>query len=407
MANAQTANSGSDNSSRSLALLADLISFDTTSSKSNLDLIEFVEQYLASFSVSVELHFNTDRTKATLFATIGDGGAPGIILSGHSDVVPTTGQAWDSDPFKLLIKDGRAYGRGSCDMKGFLASVLAAVPAIAAANLPCPVYLAISYDEEVGCQGIAPLLNDLTARQLPVRACLVGEPSNMQPVSAHCGKQAFRCSFHGTALHSSLAPQGVNAIDYAVQALRRIAELGQTLMDCETSDQRFETPHPILNTGRIEGGKAVNIVADHCSFDLECRYPPGSLDQGIAEVLEQIVVRDLGAAMSARDSRAGAKINPLSAYPAFKADSQSTALALLTRLTGTNRFAAVNYGTEAGLFEQQGFPTVICGPGSIEQAHQPNEYLELSQLAACDDFLTRLIALLSQENQTSRTGSAA
>ncbi|GLQ07323.1 acetylornithine deacetylase [Sneathiella chinensis] len=380
-----------------LHILEKLISFDTTSYRSNLDLIDYVCDYLASFDIPCKVLYNEEKNKANLLATIGDSSKPGILLSGHTDVVPIDGQNWTRDPFKLHIEDGKAFGRGTCDMKGFIASVLAAAPLFRNTDLSCPVHIALSYDEEVGCVGVRHLIDFLQETGTPVEACIIGEPSSLKPVTAHTGKHGFRCEFHGTPMHSSLAPGGVNAISYAAAVLAGINDLENKAKSMTIGDDRFEYPHPTINIGTIEGGKAVNIVAEHCAFEVECRYPPGGSPTFFTEALPALVEDVANRPMKDRNPAAGATCTETLSYPAFEGNFQSPAAVLARRLTGSNNDGAVNYGTEAGRFQTAGFSSVVCGPGDIAQAHQPDEFIALSQLEGCDRMLTTLARELSTQ----------
>ena len=384
-------------SPNTLKILEKLVGFDTTSYRSNLELIDYISQYLSDFNISSQLIFNAEKSKANLFATIGSGGRGGVLLSGHTDVVPVAGQHWDTDPFTLNIAEGRAYGRGTCDMKGFIACALAAVPDMVQAELAAPIHLAFSYDEEVGCAGVGHLIEYLRLTELDIDACIIGEPSSLKPVTAHTGKSVFKCKFNGTPMHSSLAPEGVNAISYAAEVLHRINQIECSAKMLTIEDIRFKHPHPTLNIGQIQGGKAVNIVAEYCEFDVEYRYPPGGEADYLAAKLPDIVREVAHIPMSAIASSASASCERIIDYPAFKGDFRSSASRLVRRLTGANNDTAVNYGTEAGLFEKDGFSSVVCGPGDIAQAHQPNEFIELSQLEKCDTFMAALVQELAIE----------
>ncbi|OUR77187.1 acetylornithine deacetylase (ArgE) [Alphaproteobacteria bacterium 46_93_T64] len=383
--------------SRTLEILEHLVGFDTTSYRSNMNLIDYVTNYLNRYDIQFEVIKNADNSKANLFATIGKNTNPGVILSGHTDVVPVEGQNWSADPFQLRIADGKAYGRGTCDMKGFIASVLAAVPKMVNANLACPIHIALSYDEEVGCVGVRHLLEFVKAKNLKVEACIIGEPSSLKPVTAHTGKHIFRCEFQGTAMHSSLAPGGVNAISYAADILSEINKLEKQAQSLVIDDDRFEFPHPTINIGKISGGKAVNIVAETCQFDVECRYPPGSSADFFTNTLPDLVRTQAHEPMFQKHASASARCEQVVEYPAFCGNFNSPASQLVRRLTGSNSDNAVNYGTEAGLFETSGYSSVVCGPGDINQAHQPDEFIELSQLDACDKMMNMLVRELSYE----------
>ncbi len=386
-----------EHSRNTLDILKDLVAFDTTSFKSNLELIDYVASYLASFGIQSDIVYDQHKQKANLLAFTGSGSRPTIVLSGHTDVVPVDGQNWTLPPFNLTIRDGKAYGRGTCDMKGFLASALAAVPVFLERDMDHSICFAFSYDEEVGCAGVGSLLDVLADRDVPVQACIIGEPSSMKPVTAHTGKQVFRCRFHGTPMHSSLSPKGVNAIAYAGDMISRINNLETVIRQQKTADDRFAFPHPTLNIGTISGGKAVNIVAEECHFDVECRFPPGTDHTSFTETLPLLIREKASHPMAAIDPAAWAECKRLVSYPAFQADGASEAVELARKLTGSNDDLAVNYGTEAGLFQQAGFSSVVCGPGNIAQAHQPDEFISLSELERCDLFMQALAKELARE----------
>ncbi|MFL6682885.1 acetylornithine deacetylase [Paraburkholderia graminis] len=382
-----------DRSSR--ALLAELIGFDTVSRESNLDMIEFVRQYLAELGVESELFYNAERTKANLFATIGPRERGGIVLSGHTDVVPVEGQAWTVDAFRLTERDGRLYGRGTADMKGFIASVLAAVPTFLERKLTLPVHLAFSYDEEVGCLGVRPMLAELERRTPKPALCLIGEPTELKPVLGHKGKLAMRCHVKGAPCHSAYAPYGVNAIQYAARMIGRLEEIGEQLAQPEHHDERFDPPFSTVQTGVIKGGRALNIVPAECEFDFEVRALPGFNGHQVADELQTYAEGELLPKMRAVKSDADIRFHSLSAYPGLATSPDSEAARLLALISGSNEFGTVAFGTEGGLFDEAGIPTVVCGPGSMDQGHKPDEFITSEQLSACDAMLTRLADHLS------------
>ncbi|MFL6704006.1 MAG: acetylornithine deacetylase [Paraburkholderia graminis] len=382
-----------DRSSR--ALLAELIGFDTVSRESNLDMIEFVRQYLAELGVESELFYNAERTKANLFATIGPRERGGIVLSGHTDVVPVEGQAWTVEAFRLTERDGRLYGRGTADMKGFIASVLAAVPTFVERELTLPVHLAFSYDEEVGCLGVRPMLAELERRTPKPALCLIGEPTELKPVLGHKGKLAMRCHVKGAPCHSAYAPYGVNAIQYAARMIGRLEEIGEQLAQPEHHDERFDPPFSTVQTGVIKGGRALNIVPAECEFDFEVRALPGFNAHQVADELQTYAEGELLPKMRAVKSDADIRFHSLSAYPGLATSPDSEAARLLALISGSNEFGTVAFGTEGGLFDEAGIPTVVCGPGSMDQGHKPDEFITSEQLSACDAMLTRLADHLS------------
>ncbi|WP_312935771.1 acetylornithine deacetylase [Pseudomonas sp.] len=375
---------------RSRDLLAQLIGFATVSRDSNLALIDFIAQYLAGHGVQAELLFNEAGTKASLFATLGPDIAGGIVLSGHTDVVPVDGQAWTVPPFEMSEANGRLYGRGTADMKGFIACVLAAVPRLLAKPLRSPVHLAFSYDEEVGCLGVRPMLEALNQRPHKPRLCLIGEPTELQPVLGHKGKLAMRCEVHGLACHSAYAPSGVNAIEYAAKLIGRLGSIGEALAAPEHHDARFDPPYSTVQTGLIQGGRALNIVPAECTFDFEVRTLPGFDAQQVVDDLRAYADGDLLPRMQAVSVDTDIRLRPLSAYPGLATAADSEAALLLAQLCGSDAFTTVAFGTEGGLFDEAGIPTVVCGPGSMDQGHKPDEFVTLAQLQGCDAMLARL-----------------
>ncbi|WGS52723.1 acetylornithine deacetylase [Paraburkholderia sp. D15] len=389
----------------SRALLERLIGFATVSRDSNLELIVYIRDYLAALGVESELFYNAERTKASLFATMGPTDRGGIVLSGHTDVVPVEGQAWSVDPFRLTERDGRLYGRGTADMKGFIASALAAVPDFLAQPLTQPVHLAFSYDEEVGCLGVRPMLAQLSQRPHKPRLCLIGEPTGLKPVLGHKGKLAMRCHVKGAACHSAYAPYGVNAIEYAARLIGKLGEIGKQLAHADRHDTRFDPPFSTVQTGVIKGGRALNIVPAECEFDFEVRALPDFDAQTVADELHGYAQAELLPAMRAVQTDTDVRLQPLSAYPGLATAPESEAARLLAWLSGSSAFGTVAFGTEGGLFEQAGMPTVVCGPGSMDQGHKPDEYVTLDQLAGCDAMLLRLASYLRspQTHDRSRT----
>ncbi len=369
-----------------------LVGFDTTSAKSNLDLIDFVEGYLHGHGVPARRTVDATGRKANLFATLGPEAAGGVVLSGHTDVVPVEGQPWTSDPFVAVERNSRLYGRGTADMKSFLAVALALVPEALAAGLKVPLHLALSYDEEVGCLGVGDLIADVKAHLPPPRIVVVGEPTNMQLINANKGIAGFETRITGKEAHSSQPHRAANAIIAAAKLIGFLASLAEEKRQAGPKDGRFEPPYTTLNVGTVSGGNALNIVPRHARFAWEFRLVPG--DDGDAIVTrfrrfaEQEVLPDLRRAAPEADieTKALAQVPPLTPEP------DSAAEALVRRLTGANRAETVCFATEGGLFQEAGFSTVICGPGSIDQAHQPDEFIELAQIEACEAFLRKLIA---------------
>lgn len=371
-------------------LLAQLIAFDTTSHKSNMALVTFVTDYLRACGVAATLISNEDGGKANLFATIGPANKGGIALSGHTDVVPVTGQNWTSNPFEMRVEDGRIYGRGACDMKGFLASVLAAVPAMAMADLKTPLHLAFSYDEEIGCTGVRPMLAQFGDRIIRPRLAIIGEPTSMRVVDAHKGPIRWKVEVTGRAAHSSMAHLGVNAISVAGQLIGELRRIEDQLK-VDHSNARFVPGYATLQVTEITGGNASNIVPDSCWFGFDVRATPGLESNDIETRLRRFADDVCLPAMRAVAPEADIKILRVNDVPPFAADQVSGAIPLALKLAEQNETCAVSYATEAGLFQSAGVASVVCGPGDIAQAHTPDEWLSVEQLHACDRFIARLI----------------
>ena len=370
-------------------LLARLVAFDTTSHKSNMELITFVEDYLAGHGVSATLIQTSDGTKASLFATLGPDDKPGIALSGHTDVVPVTGQDWDSDPFTMRHADGRYYGRGTCDMKGFLASVLALVPEVAKRSLKTPLHLAFSYDEEIGCTGVRPMLREFGHQLVRPRVAIIGEPTSMRVVDAHKGPVRWEVKIKGRPAHSSMAHLGANAITAAGAMIGELTKIEQELKVNHTND-RFEPGYATLQVTEISGGNASNIVPESCNFGFDVRATPGLDTKAIEKRLKAFAYENCLPEMKAVAPESEITVTQVNSVPAFTADPASDIIALVLRLAEQNDTFAVSYATEAGLFQGAGVASVVCGPGDIAQAHTANEWLTEDQLTACDEFLKRL-----------------
>jgi acetylornithine deacetylase len=376
-------------------LIQRLVGFDTTSRDSNLGLIEWVRDWLKRFGVESRLTYDESGKKANLFATIRQGARPGIVLSGHTDVVPVDGQAWDTDPFVATLKDDRIYGRGSADMKSYLACALAMTPRFLAADLKYPVHFALSYDEELGCMGVRGLIADLAQAGIRPAGCIIGEPTGMQAVVAHKGKRAYRCCFRGREAHSALTPHGVNAIEYAAKLVVYIRHMAERMRDCETRDNGFDVPFTTLQTGVIRGGTAGNIVPRDCEVHFEFRYLPGvdpeALESEIKAYAERVLLPEMRSVDPETFISFETKAEIPGLDPALERAEQDRVTALAQALARDPSTAKVAYATEAGLFQRAGIPSIICGPGSIEQAHKPNEFIALEQIALCESFLERLL----------------
>ncbi len=375
-----------------LAVLARLISFDTTSRHSNVPLIADVAARLAGLGVVSRLVYSSPD-KVNLIATIGPEGDNGVILSGHTDVVPVDGQAWTRPPFDLTLEGGRAYGRGTTDMKGFVAAVLAKVPQMRAAPLKRPIHIVLSHDEETGCWGVVSLLEALAGENFRAEVCLVGEPTSMQVVVAHKGKKSVRVHVSGRACHSSLAPQGVNALEYAARLVTFISDIGRRLAATGARDPLYDLSHSTAHVGVLRSGSVLNIVPHEAVFEFEFRTLPIDDVEALHAEVVAYAREVLEPAMRAVDPTAGIRFEVMSAIPGLDTDPEAPVVHLAKRLTERNDHAKVAYGTEAGQFASRlGAPAVVVGPGAIAQAHTPDEYIEISELIRCERFLDRLIA---------------
>ena len=370
-------------------LLARLVAFDTTSHRSNLGIIAFIEDYLLQHDVRSTRIESSDAQKASLYATIGPEGERGVALSGHTDVVPVDGQTWTSDPFTLRADQGRLYGRGAADMKGFLAAVLAAVPDFKRRRLVTPIHLAFSYDEEIGCVGVRPMIAELGKVLPKPRMVIVGEPTSMQVVDAHKGPVRWRVDVKGRAAHSSMATLGVNAITYAARLVGEIERIEAGLKRT-ARNERFNPPYPTLQVTELEGGTAANIIPVACVFGFEVRALPGLDPAAIEARLRHFAETECLPEMRAVAPEADITITQTNAVPPFGADKTSEVVALALKLTGQNETHTVSYATEAGLFQDAGAPSVVCGPGDIAQAHTADEWIAESEITKCMGFLERL-----------------
>ncbi|OQW63176.1 MAG: acetylornithine deacetylase [Proteobacteria bacterium HN_bin10] len=375
-----------------LDILTRLIAFDTTSRNSNLELIAWVEDFLRERGIASRRVSNADGTKANLYASIGPDVAGGVVLSGHTDVVPVDGQPWASDPWTLSERGGRFYGRGVADMKSFLALALAHVDAARAAPLKRPMVLAFSYDEEIGCLGAPAMIAELAAQSNKPAAVIVGEPTSMKVVSAHKGVRTFTVEVTGREGHSSLPDQGVSAVMEALKLMALVAEMGNEARG--ETHAHFNPPGPTMTIGKVEGGTASNILARRCSFIWDCRCP----EQAQADVIEarfRGAATQLDAEIKVRAPEGGVSVMRRTNTPGLAIERESAAETLARALTGDNETRAVAYAAEAGLFQRAGIPAIICGPGSIEQAHQPDEWIERTQIEEGAAFMRRLIERLS------------
>ncbi len=375
----------------SIEMLGHLIAFDTVSSKSNLELIAFVEAYLAEFGIASRRTVSPDGEKANLYATIGPADAGGIVLSGHTDVVPVVGQPWTSDPFVMTRRDGRLYGRGTSDMKAFIAVCLALAPQAARAPLRKPLHFAFSFDEEVGCTGVGHLIEDVT-RNLPMPAAvIIGEPTDMKLVNAHKGGYGFRTTVTGKEAHSSQLHRAGHAVYAAIDLIQFVRRIAEEKRQAAQPDSPFDPPYSTLHVGTIDGGTALNIVPRQCVFEWEMRPLPGDDAEDVLARFNRYAESEVLPRLRETAPEADIATEVQAAVPPLEPEPDSPAEALVRLLTGANRSHVVSYCTEGGLFQRAGLPTVICGPGSIDQAHKPDEFIEPVQIAACEDFVRRLM----------------
>ncbi len=378
----------------SLLWLSRLISYDTTSHRSNLSLIHDVEAWLMSNGIESYLTYDESGEKANLIATIPGNKQSeqgGLMLSGHTDVVPVDSQTWKTNPFVATPLEDKIYGRGTCDMKGFLAVMLSLVPEFKNMSLAKPIYLALSYDEEVGCHGAAKFIPELIKKNIKPEACIVGEPTNMDVVSAHKGITVFHCVIQGLAAHSSLTPKGCNAIEYSAKLITYIRALADELKQNGPFDADFDVPFTSISTNKIAGGIANNIVPEHCEFWFECRYLPQMSWQMVYEKIQNYIQKELQPQMQKEFPKASITLQALASVPAFSASDNSPIISSAREALANNKVHKVAYATEAGLFEKANIPTIICGPGSIEQAHKPDEFITLDQLRQCENFLRLIV----------------
>jgi acetylornithine deacetylase len=374
-------------------LIRTLVSYDTTSRESNLALIDWVRDYLASHGITSQLTYDDERRKANLFATLpaqdGNTTLGGVVLSGHTDVVPVDGQPWDTPPFDATLVGDRLHGRGVTDMKSFSATGLALVPELLRRGLSRPLHFALSYDEEVGCIGVRRLIADVVARGIKPSGCIVGEPTGMQVVVAHKGKRAYRCRVRGHEAHSSLTPLGVNAVQVACEIVNFLVQMAHRFRDRGGFDAAYDVPYTTVHVGLIRGGTALNIVPRDCQFDFEIRHLPfDAPDELLAEVRR--FAATLQPEMHAVAAQTYIELDHLSTLPGFDTHGGSEIAEIGKACSGTQEFGKVSFASEAAHFHSNGIPAIICGPGRIAQAHQPNEWVTLEQLAQCEAFMRRL-----------------
>jgi acetylornithine deacetylase len=385
------------------AWIETLIRIDTTSARSNLGLIELVRDYMVRLGLTPWLTYDRAAVKANLFCSVPDArGATtgGVVLSGHTDVVPVDGQRWDSDPFVPTERGEKLYGRGSADMKSFIGASLAQLPALVNTPLTMPVHLALSFDEEVGCLGAPLMIQELISRNINPVGCIVGEPTNMRPVLSHKGFAAHRCQVHGRAAHSSVPAVGVNAIEYSAQLMSFIQQVADQLQREGPFDAGFDVSYSTVQTSTVSGGGVMNTVPDFCQFDFTIRNLPQSDASGILDKIRGFANNTLlprMRALPAADREIDIVFEPLVSAPALVRDENSDVTRLVRGLLGDHTNTKLAYGTEAGLFQQAGVPALVCGPGNIRDAHRANEYIELGEIRKCTDLLTSLTASLTRQ----------
>lgn len=380
----------------SQTMLEKLIGFDTTSHLSNLDFMHFVQDYLLNYGITSDLIHNTEGNKANLHACVGDVETPGIILSGHTDVVPVEGQDWSFDPFELTEKNGKLYGRGTSDMKSFIAVVLAKIPEISAHSLSKPIHLAFSYDEEVGCTGVVSMV-DKISNDLPVRPemCIVGEPTSMRVINGHKAVNHIDCEITGHECHSSLAPYGVNAVEYGADLVTHVRKISRRLQAEGPFNTDYDPPFTTLHVGVFNGGTAVNIVPNKTKLDIEMRSVPEQDVDAVINEIRDYAYKILEPEMKAKNPKTGFEFDMSVGTPALSTPEDAEVVTLTKNITGENATHKVSFATEAGLFQNGGIPTVVCGPGNIEQAHKPDEFIEVEQIVKCERFIDGLVKTLA------------
>jgi acetylornithine deacetylase len=374
---------------RTLDLAQTLVRMDTVSQHSNLALIHFVRDELLRLGVKSRLTYNAERTKANLFATLGEGKPAGLILSGHTDTVPWEGQAWSSDPLGAQVRDGRLYGRGSADMKSFIGVALAHSEAFLESRAPFAIHFAFTHDEETGCFGVKELIADMRDAGIAPLACIIGEPTGMVPAIAHKGVYRYKCCARGREAHSSLTPRSVNAIEMAARVVVKLREMAEAFERDEPRYDGFDVPFSTASVGQFHGGMADNVVPREAEFRYEFRDLP-TADARAMQAQVVAYAQTLEPAMKSVAPEAGFRFETICEVPSFLGSAGDGVTRLAQRLSGEQGTTLVAFGTEAGLFKQAGIPTVVCGPGSIAQAHQPDEYVSLEQLARCEAFMRGL-----------------
>ncbi|MCO5144872.1 MAG: acetylornithine deacetylase [Aquamicrobium sp.] len=378
-----------------IRILSDLVACPSVSDRSNLDIIDYIEAYLAGHGAETRRLASPDGDKANLVARIGPDAPGGLILSGHTDVVPVEGQTWDTDPFSLTRVDDRLYGRGAADMKGFIAGALACVPELVRLPLAKPVYFCLSYDEELGCLGVHGLIDHLKERGIDPDLCIVGEPTGMEVGLAHKGNRTYRLAFTGEAAHSSRAPTVVNAVAYAARFVSAVTEEAAGFATAGPFQDGFDVPHTTVHVGVMNGGTQVNIVPDLCVVDMEIRYLPGEDADALAERFVFGPAGRLNEEMAARGAGCGVTVADVYSYPAFRMPADDPAVLLAKRCGGKNADVKLSFGTEAGCFTQaMNIPVIVCGPGDIAQAHKPDEFVTVEQLARSRQYILSCVGAI-------------
>ena len=377
-------------SAHALELAQTLVRMNTVSHNSNLELIHFIRDHLAKLGVKSRLTYNDDKTKANLFATLGEGKPAGVILSGHTDTVPWDGQDWTTDPLSALVKDGNLYGRGSADMKAFIGIAVSHAEQFLNSDAPFAIHLAFSYEEEIGCFGVKELIADLRDANIKPLACIVGEPTSMVPAIAHKGVYRYKCCVRGKEAHSSLTPHSVNAIEMAARVVGRVRDMAEDFEKNEPRFEGFDVPFSTTSVGQFHGGIADNVVPRDAEFRYEFRDLPTA---NAAQMQSEVVAyaKSLEPAMKKVAPAAGFEFETICEIPSFLGSKDDPVTRLAQELSGEKNTTLVAFGTEAGLFKNAGISTVVCGPGSIQQAHQPDEYVSLEQLARCEAFMQGLV----------------
>jgi len=376
-------------------MLSRLIAFPSVSKDSNLELIDFIKTYLKKYNIESELVYNTNHTKANLLASIGPAKEGGVVLSGHTDVVPVVGQQWNTDPFVLTKRNEKLYGRGSCDMKGFIACVLAKVPQMVETKLNYPIHFAFSYDEEVGCLGVPSLIKLILKKTPRPNSVIVGEPTEMKVVTAHKGVTAVNVRIYGKEAHSSQTQIGLSAIMVAGKLIHFIEQMNIKSSRKNNNTSEFKPNHTTMTVNKINGGTAVNIMAGECEFIWDIRSLPNENPQDYIDDFNKFCKNSVLPEMKKISPTTDIKVETRASTPALSPQKNSNAEALCKNITGDNQSRSVSFATEAGQFQQAGLSTAICGPGSIEQAHKPNEFISVNQLSKCTDLVEKLIQRMS------------